>query len=73
MPHDHHQSTGFGCLVGHWDEKRKLLPPCIKCGTCGEWIRPEHMSDECPGGHEEVGELRKKLLEAVQRFREASS
>ena len=39
------------CLVAHfkgdWREP-EILPPCIMCRDCQQWIRPEQMDEECP-------------------------
>jgi hypothetical protein len=64
MPYDRHQNTDFRCLVWHSDG-----PACIKCGQCGEWIRPADMDQPCPGGREEVGEQHRQMVEFIKNRR----
>ena len=42
-----HTDSGIECTVAHYDEKHNLLPGCIHCAGCGEFIRPEKMDEEC--------------------------
>jgi len=44
-----HKDSGQRCLVGHVDNGGKALPPCIRCETCFNWIRPENMNKKCEG------------------------
>ncbi|MDA0244684.1 MAG: hypothetical protein OT477_14795 [Chloroflexi bacterium] len=40
-----HIDSGLRCLVAHFDESGELLPPCIKCGNCSEWLRPDEFEE----------------------------
>ena len=44
-----HQNSSIACLVLHTDKDGNVLPQCIRCSVCGQWIRPEDMNKECPG------------------------
>lgn len=44
-----HQDSGSECCVGHWDGSGNVLPQCIKCPECHQFIRPESMGTPCPG------------------------
>lgn len=37
------------CLVAHLDGQGNLLPGCLRCEHCGEFVRPVAMSKKCPG------------------------
>lgn len=43
-----HEKSNYRCLVIHYDEQGNILPQCIKCAKCGQWIRPENLDDSCP-------------------------
>jgi hypothetical protein len=42
-----HKDSGCRCLVAHYDDEGELLPACIKCEVCHEYIRPEDMNLPC--------------------------
>ena len=43
-----HKDSYMRCLVAHFDSDGRLLPACVKCSECGEWLRPEEFaSGEC--------------------------
>ena len=45
-----HKDNGVRCMVAHWSPKGKLLPGCIHCAVCYQYVRPEKMrTEECPG------------------------
>ena len=45
-----HSDIGVRCMVAHWDDKGHLLPGCIHCPVCHQYVRPEKMeTEECPG------------------------
>ena len=46
-----HEWSGASCLVAHYSNKvgSPLLPQCQRCRYCHAWIRPENMSQPCPG------------------------
>ena len=46
-PFQPHVHTNESCLVWHSDGGA-----CIRCGRCGEWIRPYNMSQRCDGKRE---------------------
>lgn len=37
------------CSVLHMDLDRKPLEQCYECNTCGDYIRPEQLNEECCG------------------------
>lgn len=46
-----HRDSGWRCLVAHYEggwENPRILPPCVKCADCAQFIRPEKMDEECP-------------------------
>ncbi len=51
-----HRDSGARCLVAHsvgdWRDP-VLLPPCLRCAVCHQWLRPETFATTaCPGaGH----------------------
>lgn len=48
-----HKDSGARCLTAHYNGNYELMPPCVKCGNCGKWVRPEAMTEQCPGREEE--------------------
>ena len=44
-----HVPSGWACCVAHYGPGMVLLPACHKCASCGEFIRPENMGEDCPG------------------------
>ncbi len=47
-----HQDSHIQCLVGHFDKDGNVLPQCIHCSVCHQWIRPQDMNKECAGSAE---------------------
>lgn len=50
-----HLDFGERCLVMHyagdyWNPN--VLPPCIRCARCLQWIRPERFTESCAVGHD---------------------
>lgn len=43
-----HESSGRVCLVAHYGLHGEVLPPCVRCVNCGQFIRPEAMNTNCP-------------------------
>jgi hypothetical protein len=45
-----HIDAGERCLVCHYEGDYRnmvVLPPCIKCANCREWVRPKDMDKPC--------------------------
>ena len=38
-----HKDSGCECMVAHFDVDLNILPGCIQCSKCHEYIRPEKM------------------------------
>ena len=43
-----HVDSGITCCVAHF-RNGMSEGQCIQCKTCGEYVRPENMGEECPG------------------------
>jgi hypothetical protein len=41
--------TGEECCVPHIDAAGNLLPSCLRCAVCRQWVRPEGGNGDCPG------------------------
>lgn len=46
-----HVDAGSRCCVAHFVDG-KTVPACVLCSQCNGWIRPQLMSDQCPGAPE---------------------
>jgi hypothetical protein len=44
----HQDGNKERCLVLHYDVYGNILPQCIRCSKCYNFIRPEDMSKDCP-------------------------
>ena len=48
----HEDKNKERCLVLHWGMYNDVLPQCIRCSKCYEFIRPEDMNNDCPADKE---------------------
>ena len=42
-----HKLMNLSCCVAHFDKNGNILPACIKCETCMEFIPYDKLNSEC--------------------------